>query len=419
MNKSFTDNLLSKKNKKMTIGEAVRLAKCHMVGTNPDINNLSFILIGDPAMRLTNTEYRMVIDELNGKTTQEEPSLIKAGGIVNVKGRIIDETGELANDFMGTVFPTVLDTKEKVICYNNGGYVSKPFEFIDRNKTLFVGSDSVKNGVFSFKFPVPLDINYSNESGLISLYAVDDNKSREANGYFENFLIGETEDGANKTDSVGPKILLYLNTPEFQYGGKVHETPYLVAHLEDEDGINTVGNGIGHDIMAIIDNSPVYSYNLNNYYESEVGSYARGIVRYSLPQLPEGKHQLLFRAWDIKNNSSTATLDFEVVKGLKPGLFDLDCTNSPAKENTTFILSHDRPDSELDVKITVYDFGGKELWSHMENGVSADSYYYIDWNLTTNSGQRLAPGVYLFKASISSGGSKESTKARKIVVLAQ
>ena len=98
---------------------------------------------------------------------------------------------------------------------------------------------------------------------------------------------------------------------------------------------------------------------LNNYYESVLGDYTKGVVRYSLPELPEGKHTLLFRAWDIKNNSSVSTLEFEVVKGLSPGLLDVTCTNSPAKEGTTFILSHDRPDSELDVNIMVCDFAGK------------------------------------------------------------
>ena len=31
----------------------------------------------------------------------------------------------------------------------------------------------------------------------------------------------------------------------------MNETPFLVAELEDEDGVNTVGNGIGHDLVAM------------------------------------------------------------------------------------------------------------------------------------------------------------------------
>lgn len=406
-------------NRDYRLGDAIQDAKAHIATTAPNINNLQFAFIGDPALRLAFPDYKMVVDELNGKSVDAEAPIIKAGSEVTVKGRILNEDGSLAKDFIGIVHPTVLDNEEKITTHNNNGLATKPFTYYDRTKTLFSGSDSVKAGTFSFKFPVPMDINYSDKSGLLNLYAIDNNKVHEGQGVFTNFLIGGTEDGATETDSIGPKINLYLNTPDFVYGGKVNETPYLVAELEDEDGINTVGNGIGHDIVAIIDNSPALSYTLNNYYESILGDYTRGSVRYSLPELSEGKHTILFRAWDIKNNSSTTTLEFEVVKGLRPGLFDVSCTKSPAKDNTTFILTHDRPNSELDINLSVYDFAGRVLWTHTESGVSSDNYYYIDWNLTTGGGQRLNPGIYLFRASISSEGSKQSTKARKIVILGQ
>ena len=360
------------------------------------------------------------MDEFNGVSVEGKMPTIKAGGKVSVKGHILNTNGDLAEDFIGTVHPTVLDNEEVITTRNNySDPKSEPFTYRDRTKTLFAGSDSVRSGRFEFQFPVPLDINYSNESGLLNLYAVNGDKTHEGQGVFTDFLIGGTEDGAMDTDSVGPKINLYLNRPDFVYGGKVNETPFLVAELEDEDGVNTVGNGIGHDLVAMIDNSPLYTYVLNNYYESVLGDYTKGVVRYSLPELPEGKHTLLFRAWDIKNNSSVSTLEFEVVKGLSPGLLDVTCTNSPAKEGTTFILSHDRPDSELDVNIMVCDFAGRTLWTYKESGVSSSNYYYIDWNLTTSGGQRLVPGIYLFKASVSSGGSKESTKAKKIVIVGQ
>lgn len=420
MNLFFMEHLLTKiDGKSPRLGDVVRKTKVK-IAPSGYLNSLHFCFLGDPAMRLSYPEAKVVIDRFNNQQVENgDPTTIKAGSLVTVEGRVLDETGNTDADFNGTVYPTILDNKETITTYNNNGHADAPFQYVDRTKVLFSGSDSIKAGTFKFTFPVPLDINYSDESGLVNLYAVDNNKVHEGQGVFENFLIGGTADDAMDTDSVGPKINLYLNTPEFVYGGQVNETPYLVAELEDEDGINTVGNGIGHDIVAIIDGSPVYTYVLNSYYQSVMGDYTRGTVRYSFPELSEGKHQLLFRAWDIKNNSSSVVLDFEVVNGLKPGLFDLNCSTSPAKNNTTFILTHDRPESELDIRIEVYDFSGRTLWVHEENGVSSDNYYYVDWDLTTNSGGRVSPGIYLFRASVSAGGSKESTKARKIVVLAQ
>ncbi len=420
LNKVFCNYVFAKEDgKRLRLGDIMRLSKCDS-NLSGDLNKLKFSLIGDPALMLAYPDYKVVVDEFNGKEASASDIAIKAEGKVQVKGRVTDLDGNTLTDFNGKLYPIVFDTRETVTTLNNDGTgVNGGFTFSQREKKLFSGSDSIKSGNFSFTFPVPKDINYSNEQGMVNFYAAESTTGHEAQGVFSNFIIGGTETGTEPADTLGPKINIYLNTPDFVYGGRTNETPYLVAELEDEDGINTVGNGVGHDIVATIDNSTNYSYVLNNYYEAAFGDYTKGTVSYSLPTLPEGKHTLFFRAWDILNNSSSVSLDFEVVNGLKPGLFNVECTNSPARESTTFILSHDRPEATLDIKLSVYDFAGRVLWTHTESGVSANNYYYVPWDLTSNGGQRIAPGVYLFRASIASGGSKESSQARKIVILAQ
>ncbi|MEG1838202.1 MAG: type IX secretion system sortase PorU, partial [Bacteroidaceae bacterium] len=423
LNVKFTNYVLTKENgKRLTLGEAMRRSKVEFSagGDKAWANKFNFVLIGDPALALVPSEYKAVVDEINGKPVDNgDIPMIKAGGKVTMKGRFVDDAGQLATDFNGLVYPTVLDNAEKVVCLNNSNLSDNPFEFVEREKILFAGGDSVRAGVFSFVFPVPLDINYSNKNGLLNLYAVNGTKEKEGQGAFSNFLVGGSEDNAMETDSIGPKINIFLNTVDFAYGGKTNETPMLVVDVEDEEGINTTGNGIGHDLMVVIDQSPNYSFSLNSYYKAEPGNYTKGTARFSLPELSEGKHKLMVRAWDMKNNSSTKFLEFEVVRGLRPKLFEVNCSKSPAKENTTFIISHDRPQSELNIQLGVYDFAGRELWVHQEEGTSTDGFYYIDWNLTSNGGQRLAPGIYLFRASIASDGSKQTTKARKIVILEQ
>ena len=420
LNKVFCKYMFSKQDgSRLRLGDIMRLSKCDP-NLSGDLNKLKFSLIGDPALMLAYPDYKVVVDKFKGEDASASDLIIKAGGKVQVQGRVTDTDGNTLTDFNGKIYPTVFDNKETVTTLNNDGTSEAGgFTFSQREKKLFSGSDSIRSGNFSFTFPVPKDINYSNEQGMLNFYAAESATGREAQGAYNNFVIGGTEEGTADTDTLGPKINLYLNTPDFVYGGKTNETPYLVADLEDSDGVNTVGNGIGHDIVAIIDNSPVYSYVLNNYYESYFGDYTKGTVRYSLPTLTEGKHKLFFRAWDVMNNSSSTSLEFEVVNGLKPGLFDVYCTKSPARDNTTFVLSHDRPEATLDVTLSVYDFSGRVLWTHTESGMSANNYYYVDWDLTSNGGQRVASGVYLFRASITSGGSKESTRAGKIVILAQ
>lgn len=411
LNNAFVTNLLTLQGgKRLRLGDVIRLSKKEVTGDRG--NKLNFNLMGDPALMPAYPDYQVEVDEFDGPLTDEWP-YVKAGAKVTVKGHILTPDGAPADDFTGTVHPLLYDSKETVSTLNS---VDKgAVTYTDHTKILFSGMDSVRNGRFELTFPVPLDINYSNEPGLLNFYACDTNK-REAGGVFNNFLVGGTADDL-PTGGEGPKMMIYLNTPDFPWGGQVNETPFFVAELEDADGINTVGNGIGHDLSLCIDGKITYS--LNDYYTPVAGSYTKGTAAFSIPELPEGKHSLTFRAWDIMNNSSVQTLDFEVVKGLRPGLLSITCSKSPARENTTFILSHDRPGSELDVRIAVCDFAGRELWVHTEQGLSSGGYYYVDWDLCSNAGQRLSPGIYLYRASITSGGSKESTKTEKIVILAQ
>ncbi|MEG1839587.1 MAG: C25 family cysteine peptidase, partial [Bacteroidaceae bacterium] len=229
LNVKFTNYALTKENgKRLTLGEAMRRSKVDFSagGDKAWANKFNFVLIGDPALTLVPVEYTAVVEKINGASVGDgDVPMIKAGGKVTMKGKLVDATGQLATDFNGLIYPTVLDNEEKVVCLNNSGFANSPFDFVEREKVLFAGSDSVRSGVFSFVFPVPLDINYSNKNGLLNLYAVNGTKGKECQGVFSDFLVGGSEDDAMKTDSLGPKINLFLNTLDFAYGGKTNETP--------------------------------------------------------------------------------------------------------------------------------------------------------------------------------------------------
>ena len=176
------------------LGDAMKDSRVHMIsnGGFSDSNRLCYVLLGDPAVSLTPNEYTAVVESFNG--ISDEQTMIKAGGKVTVNGKIVNAAGELAEDFTGLVYPTVSDNLESLATRDNGG--GGKFYYKARTKTLFAGSDSVRAGKFNFTFPVPLDINYSDESGLMNLYAIDNSKEKEALGVFSDFLVGGTEDGA-------------------------------------------------------------------------------------------------------------------------------------------------------------------------------------------------------------------------------
>ena len=411
--------------RRLSLGDAVRLAKCNLITTgdaslvDKSGNKLNYVLIGDPALVVGNTDYRMVVDKLNGVSVGSgEEVLLKAGSQVVVQGHVATLGGALATDFSGLLYASVFDNMEDIVCRNNAkekdadGNVLAPFAYRERTKKFFVGSDSVRNGQFAFTFRVPMDINYSMESGLINFYAIDNTLRQEAKGMFDGFLLGGTEDDLTN-DGSGPGIQMYLNSPDFVSGGKVNETPLFVAKLEDADGINTTGN-IGHNLTVIVDGQASMTYNLNEYYLSDIGGYTLGTVSYVLPELPEGKHTLMFRAWDMMNNSSTSTIEFEVVKGLAPEILHVRAI--PGVGNMTFDVTHDRPENDLEVAIEVFDFSGRILWSHSEQVAALDSNYSYTWNLSCASGKPLDTGVYLYRVIVSSPVGQSTSKAQKIVI---
>ncbi|MBR5297841.1 MAG: type IX secretion system sortase PorU, partial [Parabacteroides sp.] len=414
-------NLFAKKEgKRQTLGDAIKAMKRAMVdnySSSANLVKLGFCLIGDPALKLAYPAYKAQVTSVNGKPINGDPITFKALEKITVEGEILNTLGALVTDFTGVVNPTIKDSKVTVSCLDNNHTGVDPFTYIDYPNTLFIGNDSVRNGKFSFTFTVPKDISYSGLQGKMNLYAVETESRIEAHGNFENFTVGGTSVSAEK-DTVGPEIrALYLNDTTFIDGAQVNTTPYFVAKVWDKSGVNITGSSIGHDMMLIIDDSPLLGYNLNSYYELLPGEEGSGIVRFSIPKLSPGVHTAEFWAWDIQNNSTVYRFTFEVVEGLKPYIFDVIATPSPAREQVTFHISHNRPESHMTVGIMVYDLSGRRLWKHEESGTS-DFFngYSVSWNLTIN-GARVRPGIYIYRAAIRTENSKEATKAHKFIVL--
>ena len=404
MNLAFTKHVLTPG---MAIGEAVRLAKCELVEKSSDLtcNKLQYTLLGDPALLLNTPQQKMVVDSINGQPATEGIKLA-AGSIVKITGHV-ELNNETDTDFNGIVTLSVRDAEETITCRLNDRSstgADKAFVYQDRTNYLYRGSENVTEGVFHFTFAIPKDISYTDGSGLMTLYAINADKTRSAHGENESFeLIGSS---TALTDSIGPSVYCYLNSKNFKNGGKVNTTPYFIAELYDDSGINASGSSIGHDLELIIDGDINKTYNLNNYFEYDFGDYRSGSIGFSIPQLSIGTHKLLFRAWDILNNSTTTELLFEVSEDAGAGEFNVTCTQNPASTNTQFVITHDRPGSELKVTLDVFDLGGRQLWRQTDTVMATNDTVTIDWNLNVAGGSRLHTGLYLCRLTLNDGDSQ-------------
>ena len=306
------------------------------------------------------------------------------------------------------------DSQSTIVCNKYDDESDEAYSFQTYDKILYNGQDSVRAGRFALWCPVPLDIKYSDEAGRLLFYAISSDRRTEANGYSHDFLLGGTQ--PNLTDTVGPKILATLSGHEFEDGIVVPSTPYFQASLEDESGINNSGNGVGHDLELVIDNDATRTYNLNDYFVTEVGNYQKGTVAFSLPALSAGEHLLTFRAWDMLNNPGSIQLRFVIDPTLRVSLTQLGVTNNPARTGTQFLVAYDRPGSTCSFTIEVFDFTGRVVWKTSTTGSSATGIVAIPWDLTTNAGSPVHSGVYLYRARVRCDESDEVTKSQKLII---
>lgn len=418
INTQVINHLFERKNgRRLTLGEVIQNSKNALpAGTN----KLNFLLIGDPAMKLAYPEYRMQIQEINGQPVGDEDIPFRAQETITVKGVVLDPDEAIDTGFTGDMEVTILDSKQEITTLDNNN-TGNTFTYTDYPNRIYMGHHQVKEGTFEFSFTVPTDISYSNDNGIINLYASDSDSGNEAQGAFERFKVGGT--AVNPIDDTeGPKIRqLYLNDSTFTSGGQVNTTPFFYARLWDKAGVNISGSSLGHDItLSIFGASANANHILNSYYRLLPDSDGEGQVKFSIPELAPGMYSAEFRVWDIMNNSTLETFSFEVVEGLKPVFSDVFAAPSPARESLQFRIYHNRPESEIAAEIVVYDLAGRLMWKTKETGTSGlDTPLIVNWNLTSSGGARLSPGVYIFRAAISTNNSKEVTKAKKLIILAQ
>ena len=352
----------------MTLGEAIAIGKNTCEAT--DENRLAYVLLGDPAMRLNYpTTYQVQtttsVDTLNAPTRDND----------NVGG------------------------DPEVVAYN------------DYPNTIFSGVTDVKNGLFNYTFMVPKDIRYNYGNGRIVYYArtTDSLETMEAVGHFHDFVIGGTG-SILATDTTGPEMTIYLNTPVFRDGDKTYATPRFFAELEDEHGINTAGAGIGHDLMLIIDNNPKHIYSLNEYFTAANNSYRKGQVSYLMEALPDGQHSLTFRAWDLLNNSTTKSLNFIVDASLDPSICSVTTYPNPvnAEGIVNLVVNYDQPDELIQTELYLYNINGRLVYSHTQDNPDA-----VSINLPSLG---LQPGIYVYQIRIKSASSRYSANSGKIIV---
>jgi Peptidase family C25 len=414
LNGAFFDcALIPMANGKMPhIGDLYRLTKCN-IPFDPQYFN--FIILGDPALKLAYPEQGVFTSSINSNSiTPSSSDTLKGLSKITITGFVGDKFGNKNTAFNGVVFPTVFD-KEIVINTLRNDAGSGAYTFNQQKNIIYKGKSTVVNGEFTFSFLVPKDISFNYGKGKISYYA--HNGVNDANGYYDKVIIGGSNNNA-VADNNGPTINLYMNDEKFVVGGTTNENPKIYAVLSDSSGINTLGTGIGHDAVAVLDETSNKPIILNDFYTADLNTYQKGKIRYPFNELAEGKHTLSVKVWDVQNNSSAAYTDFYVSKGAELALAHILNYPNPFTTKTKFFIEHNQCCTNLKVLIQIYTITGKVVKS-INQTINNDGFRLdgIEWDGKDEFGDKLARGVYVYKVSVTDNAKKKAEKIEKLVIL--
>ncbi len=371
------------------LGDVIRLTKNNSVS---DVYNRNFSLLGDPSMALAYPENKVEVTMFNETDVNiVSTDTVGALEIVSVAGIVSNPlTGDTLKSFNGVLYATVLDKPTQVISfgYDDGdGYHYKTQESV-----LFDGKATVTDGMFQFEFVLPKDIDYTLGNGKISFYAIADDYTTDANGVYTDFVVGGSSNNI-VLDETPPTVQMYLNDTTFRNHGLVAEDALFIAHVFDENGINTSNSGIGHEITLMIDGNSQGIILLNEFYEATRNTYKGGVVSYSLSDLPEGEHFLVFRVWDTYNNSTTDTLYFEI-----GDLVGLSIRNNPFDDFTDIDILQQRAGEPLEVNAEIFNVSGQIIWANKYSYEAAPSTIEdISWNGESRVSNELPSGIYIIR----------------------
>lgn len=393
------------------------LGKVFMLTKNAylDKNTRNFTYLGDPFLKLAFPQQRIVLSTVNNQAINNFNDTLKAFSKVQIEGYVATKNGQINTGFNGEIFPIIFDKPDTFNTLVNNPLASLPMRFQMQNNVIYRGRSSVNNGKFTFNFIVPKDISYQVGFGKFSAYAKSD--SADATGYSNQLLIGATSDSLVQ-DKDGPKLNLYLNSEGFVNGSVTDQNPLFIAKLYDENGINTTGRGIGRDLTMVIDNDQSKRIVLNDYYQAQINAYQEGEVRYQFKDLKPGKHTIVFRAFDVFNNVSEATLDFEIKLADQPVIDHLLNFPNPFTNFTTFHFDHNQAGQGIQTSIQIFTVDGRLVKTLLFEGLANGNHFdQINWDAKDEYGDKLANGVYIYKAKLKIPGLKTVEQYQKLLLL--
>ncbi|MBU8934687.1 MAG: type IX secretion system sortase PorU [candidate division Zixibacteria bacterium] len=384
----------------LTIAEAMYLAKLRRQYANPDspipvTNDRIYVFFGDPCLSLGQPRLDIEITTC--------PDSLIALDRARVAGRVINHDGQtLMAD--GQLSINIYDSDRPKTYRNIDYFVSGP--------TLYRGTTAITAGDFDFEFVTPLDVGYGGHGGRIVLYAQLGNT--DAIGLADSLRIADN--AAASTDSTGPEIEYGLEgSNQFVSGDVVLRSDRLEIVLTDPSGVNLSG-ALGHGITLTIDGQSENQIDLTSSFSHDQGDFSTGSLEYPLDELEPGRHTFKVKAWDNANNSSSTEFVAEIMVSSEAAIADLLNFPNPMNDMTRFSCRLTQPMKRL--SLAIFTLSGRKIKTFERYPVEAGYFDDIIWYGLDAAGDRVATGVYIYKAiAVPSNGGEVVEALGKIVVV--
>lgn len=387
LNLKFYKNLFQEKGSTERLGIALMKAK---VQTFARGNAQVYILVGDPAMRLQMPRATVRLE--NADTLRALDELQVAGTVYHNDG--------VAAEFNGKVYLKVMDSAQMI---TRTTYGRSSVRYTLPGNPLFRGIFPVQGGRFETTVRIPKGISYGGRLGRISVFVWNDQE--DGAGAMDSLYVGGTSAAAVE-DETGPSIHIGFEGQDFEDGDFIPAAPVLVAHLEDESGINVTGE-IGHAIEVWVDGREGMVYRITESFVAD-GSYRKGTATYPLDPLSEGMHTVAVKAWDNLNNSSVTEVTVRVAGEEGLAIEDVLCYPNPMSSYTMFVYQLSRPAA---VRIRVYTLAGRLVGVIEAEG--KQGYNETSWNAE----EALANGLYLFSVTARGEGGAHAEVVERLAVV--
>ena len=394
-----------------TLGEAYMLCK-QSFGRTINYNKMSFMLLGDPAIKINYPKPYFKITKINGSTVNES-STVASGAMqeITVEAQVYNPNGTTVNtNFNGDATLSIYDLlKFETTATGRIGqtYVDRDI-YYPRNLLTRVNG-RVVDGVFTAKAVIPRYILSSGNMGCIKVYAHMDDSEEMVNGSFNNLRLNSYNASNPNTvvDDMPPVIeAMYFNDEQsFSNGALIPPGSTLYIRATDDHSFNTQSVAIGNSMSLQLDNGKTtHPYIRSHSVMSDEGR----MLAIEFPMtLQEGQHSLLYNVYDAAGNKASQTISFIVGSSSQ---MSMTVDEEPAVDQATFNVTTSLPTTPQ-VTIKVLDTVGNVVWK-----TTTSSFPYT-WDLKDNSGNRVPAGVYKFYGTYEGNNSYGGTEIGHIIVI--